>query len=50
MGNKNGTYDTLMQETKELLMERTGKKIYSAYEIEFCFCEYNIPPSSKYDS
>ncbi len=27
MGNKNGTYDTLLDETKELLMQRTGKKI-----------------------
>lgn len=28
MGNKNGSYDSLMAETKELLMQRTGKKIF----------------------
>ena len=27
MGNKQGSYDELLQETKELLMQRTGKKI-----------------------
>jgi len=26
MGNKNGNYEALMEETKQLLMERTGKK------------------------
>lgn len=26
MGNKNGTYDTLMEETKQLLMQRTGRR------------------------
>jgi len=25
MGNKHGTYDTLLDETKQLLMDRTGK-------------------------
>lgn len=25
MGNKNGTYDSLLEDTKELLMQRTGK-------------------------
>jgi len=29
MGNKNGTFDTLTEETKEILMQRTGKKIFS---------------------
>jgi hypothetical protein len=29
MGNKSGTYESLMEETKELLIQRTGKKIFS---------------------
>ena len=28
MGNKHGTYDSLISETKDLLMQRTGKKIF----------------------
>ena len=31
MGNKNGTYTSLMKETKEMLMKRTGKKIFLYY-------------------
>jgi hypothetical protein len=37
MGNKNGTYDTLSQETKELLMQRTGKKIWTKFIQQFIF-------------
>lgn len=37
MGNKHGTYDSLLDETKQLLMERTGKNInisFSKYSSE----------------
>jgi hypothetical protein len=33
MGNKSSSYDTLTEETKDLLMQRTGKKIFI---ITFC--------------
>ncbi len=32
MGNKNGNYEALMEETKQLLMERTGKKIWVNFD------------------
>jgi hypothetical protein len=33
MGNKNGNYEVLSEETKDLLMQRTGEKIF-IYEIK----------------
>jgi hypothetical protein len=38
MGNKNGTYETLSEETKELLMQRTSKIIFiRIYRNHFFF-------------
>ena len=38
MGNKNGTYDALSDETKVLLMQRTGKQLFI---IIFTFIIYS---------
>jgi hypothetical protein len=35
MGNKNGAYETFSEETKDLLMQQTGKPIHIRYNIIF---------------
>ena len=39
MGNKNSTYDGLMQETKDILMEKTGKTIYFPCLVRMCLTQ-----------
>lgn len=35
MGNKHGTYDSLLGETKQLLMERTGKDTIEKFRSKY---------------
>ncbi len=51
MGNKNGTYDTLLEETRELLMQRTGKKIcviiFRRLKFSKCLCHMKYKRLTK---
>lgn len=56
MGNKSGSYESLLDETKDLLMQRTGKSFVFFRTVTKCWWSFffltlnRIPLSSRYDS